>query len=69
MQKEPVDMINMKYRKLTGMHAGHDYVVTAPASEMDSPMRWTLQCEAVRDERLVVSEAELGDKTLWKALD
>ena len=39
-------MIDARYKKLTGMHAGHIYKVKAPASEMDSPMRWSLQNEA-----------------------
>jgi hypothetical protein len=61
-------MISARYRKLTGMHAGHAYVVTAPASEIETPMRWTLQCETVADEKLTVAEDELADSTRWQPL-
>lgn len=61
-------MINMRYRKLTGMHAGHDYVVMAPASEIESPLRWSLKCETVADEKLIVSEDELSDPKRWQPL-
>ena len=59
-------MINMRYKKLAGLHAGHTYVVTAPSSEIDSPMRWTLQCETIEDQKLNVGEDELSDKTRWQ---
>jgi hypothetical protein len=62
-------MINMRYKKLTGMHSGHTYVVTAPASEIESPMHWTLQCETVKDEKLNVAENDQSDKTRWQAVD
>lgn len=55
-------MISARYRKLTGMHAGHSYVVMVPASEIDSPMRWTIQCETVAD------EDELSDPKRWQPL-
>ena len=61
-------MVKSRYRKLKGMHAGHVYVVTAPASEMDSSMHWTLQCETVPDERLTVGEDELSDRAQWEPL-
>ncbi len=61
-------MISARYRKLTGMHAGHSYVVMAPASEIDSPMRWTVQCETVADEKLIVGEDELSDPKRWQPL-
>lgn len=59
-------MINTRFKKLNGLHAGHSYIVKAPASEMDSPMRWSLQCETIKDQKLVVSEDELADKTRWQ---
>jgi hypothetical protein len=59
-------MINMGYKKLTGMHAGHFYVVTAPASEFESPMHWTLQCGTIEDQKLNVSENELLEKARWQ---
>jgi hypothetical protein len=62
-------MINMRYKKLTGLHSGHTYVVTAPASEFESPMHWTLQCETIDDQKLNVSESDLLDKTRWQAVD
>ena len=59
-------MMNTRYRKLTGLHAGHVYEVTAPANEMDSPMRWSLQCETIKDQKLVVGEDELANRSLWE---
>ncbi len=62
-------MLSMRYKKLTGMHMGHSYVVVEPASEIDSPMRWMLHCESVADEKLIVSEDELADTERWQSLD
>jgi hypothetical protein len=62
-------VINRRYKKLDGMHSGHSYVVTGPASEMDVPMRWNLQCEKEKDDRLSVSEDELADSKRWQPLD
>ena len=62
-------MINMRYKKLTGLHADHTYVVTAPASEFESPMHWTLQCETIEDQKLNVSENELLEKARWQPVD
>ena len=42
-------MINARYKKLTGMHAGHTYVVTGPANEIDNPMTWTWAQHKVAD--------------------
>jgi hypothetical protein len=58
-------MLKSRYRKLTGLHAGHVYEVTAPANEMDSPMRWSLQSETMKDQRLIVAEDELADTARW----
>ncbi|MFO0991852.1 MAG: hypothetical protein U1E67_07985 [Hyphomicrobiales bacterium] len=61
-------MINARYKKLTGMHAGHTYVVTGPANEIDNPMTWALRSEANASERLQVKETELTDAKLWQSL-
>lgn len=62
-------MINTRYKKLTGMHADHVYVVTAPYGEVESPLRWMLHCEAASDEKLIVPEDELTDRKRWQPLD
>ena len=62
-------MINMRYKKLTGLHAGHSYVVTSPYSEIESPLRWMLHCETDADEKLIVAEDELGDPKRWQPLE
>lgn len=64
-----MQMLKTRYRKLTGLHAGHVYVVTAPANEFETPMHWTLQCEEAKDQKLVVGENELSDKARWQAVD
>jgi hypothetical protein len=61
-------MIDMRYKKLTGMHQGHVYKVMAPAGEVESPLRWTLQCETVADEKLIVPEDQLQDPKLWQPM-
>ncbi len=61
-------MKDMRYKKLTGMHAGHVYVVTAPYAEIDTPMRWMLHCETVADEKIVADENELADTRRWQPL-
>jgi hypothetical protein len=61
-------MLNTRFKKLTGLHAGHIYEVKAPANEMDAPMRWSLQCEAAPEQRLSVGEDELADRSLWQPL-
>jgi hypothetical protein len=61
-------MIDTRYKKLTGMHAGHTYTVTGPANEIDNPMTWSLRSEANASERLQVKETELTDPKLWQPL-
>jgi hypothetical protein len=61
-------LINMGYKKLTGMHAGHSYVVVELASEIETPHRWVLHCETVADEKLTVGEDELADPKRWQSL-
>jgi hypothetical protein len=62
-------MINTRYRKLTGLHAGHAYVVTGPYAEIETPLRWMLHSETEAEEKLVVSEDELADRNRWQPLD
>ena len=62
-------VINTRYRKLSGVHAGRSYVVVAPYGEIDSPMRWMLHMEGNDEERLVVAQDELADAKLWQSLD
>ena len=59
-------MMKSRFKKLGGLHAGHVYEVTAPVNEMDSPMRWSLQCETIKDQKLVISESELMDPVRWQ---
>ncbi len=61
-------MIDTRYKKLTGMHAGHVYTVTGPANETDNPMTWALRSDADTSERLQVKETELADPKLWQSL-
>lgn len=61
-------MIDTRYKKLTGMHAGHTYIVMGPANETDNPMTWSLRAEANPDERLQVKETDLADAKLWQSL-
>lgn len=62
-------MINTHYRKLSGIHAGHSYVVAAPYGEIETPMRWMLHMDGNDEEKLVVAEDELADRKLWQPLD
>ena len=62
-------MIKSRYKKLTGMHAGHTYIVTAPYDEVKSPLRWMLHGEANQDEKQIVGEDELDNPKLWQPLD
>jgi len=62
-------VINSRYRKLSGMHAGHSYVVAAPYGEIETPMRWMLHMEGNDEEKLVVAQDELADAKLWQSLD
>lgn len=62
-------MISTRYRKVSGTHAGHSYVVVAPLGEIETPMRWMLHMEGNDKEKLVVAEDELADTKLWRSLD
>lgn len=59
-------MISTRYKKLSGVHAGQIYVVTAPSSETDATVHWILHNEAAKDQSVIVSQDELADKKLWQ---
>ena len=61
-------MINTRFKKLTGAHAGRSFVVTAPYAEIETPMRWMLHMEGNDEEKLVVAEDELADRAIWQSL-
>lgn len=61
-------MMDTRYEKLSGVHAGHTFVVVAPYGEIDTPMRWMLHMEGSAEDKLVVTENELADTTLWRPL-
>jgi len=61
-------VINTRYKKLSGMHAGHSFLVIAPYGEIEIPLRWMLQMEGPVAEKLVVAEDELADRKLWQSL-
>jgi hypothetical protein len=61
-------MIDTRYKKLTGSHAGHTFIVMGPASEIDTPMLWSLHDEGNASNRLSVKETELADAKLWQPL-
>lgn len=61
-------MINSRYKKLSGMHSGHTYIVIAPYGEIETPMRWMLHMDGNEMEKLIVGEDELADTTIWQPL-
>jgi len=62
-------MIDTRYKKLTGTHAGHIFTVTEPYGEIETPLHWVLHCETDEEETLIVPEDELGNPKLWEPLD
>ncbi|WP_119269500.1 hypothetical protein [Taklimakanibacter deserti] len=62
------EVINTRYKKLSGMHAGHSFVVVAPYGEIETPMRWMLHMEGAEEEKFVVAENELADRKIWQPL-
>jgi hypothetical protein len=62
-------VINSRYKKLSGMHAGHSFLVVAPYGEIEVPLHWMLHMEGPVEEKLVVPEDELADKKLWQSLN
>lgn len=61
-------MINGRYKKLSGMHAGHTYIVIAPYGEIETPMRWMLHMVGNEEEKFIATEDELADTELWRSL-
>ena len=61
-------MINSRYKKLTGDHAGQSFIVVGPNSEIETPLRWILRNEANKADKLIVTEDELGDSKKWRPL-
>ena len=61
-------MINARYRKLSGTHAGQLFAVSAPNGESEIPMRWMLHSETDEAQTLIVAEDELNSPELWLAL-
>ena len=61
-------MINTRYKKLSGVHAGQLYVVVGPNSEIESPLRWVLHNEADKADKTIVTEDELKDSKQWLPL-
>jgi hypothetical protein len=59
-------MINTRFVKLSGIHAGQTYIVAAPHEEIEIPMRWMLHMEGNDKEKLIVDEDELADNKLWR---
>lgn len=66
-------MIDARYKRLTGPHAGQAYVVIGPNSEIEHPLRWVLHNAArvgskAMDDQVIVSEDELHDVKRWLPL-
>jgi hypothetical protein len=61
-------MMNSRYKKLSGNHAGQSYVVISPHSEIETPLRWILHNESNKADKLIVSEDELSDTKQWLPL-
>ena len=59
-------MIDTRFKKLSGAHAGAIYVVIAPYNEVERPLQWMLHMENNDDEKCIVSEEDLADPELWK---
>lgn len=62
-------MINRRYRKLLGPHAGRAFTVAAPYGEIEVPMRWMLHMEGDDKEKLIISEIDLTDRSKWLPID
>ena len=59
-------MIDTRFKKLSGVHAGAIYVVIAPYNEVERPLQWMLHMENNDDEKCIVSEEDLANPELWK---
>lgn len=62
-------MISMRYRKVSGVHAGQTYVVIEPHSEIEANLRWVLHNEGNPQDKPLVPEGELNDPKLWQPLE
>jgi hypothetical protein len=61
-------MIDTRYRRLSGKHAGGSYVVIGLYNEIEIPRRWILHNEADEADRPIVAEDELNDPARWLPL-
>jgi hypothetical protein len=61
-------MINSRYKKLSGEHAGQSYMIVGPYSEIETPLRWILHNENNKADKLIVVEDELNDTKQWLPL-
>jgi len=66
---ESPKMTTRRYKKISGIHAGHSYIVTAPYGEIETPMHWMLHMESNENEKLVIAEDQLADRKLWQPLE
>jgi hypothetical protein len=62
-------MINTRYKRLTGPHAGKAYVVIGPFSEIETPLRWVLHNEDDAADKPIVAESALNDPAQWQSLE
>jgi len=61
-------MINSRYKKLSGDHAGQSYIIVGPNSEIETPLRWILHNESNKADKVIVAEDELSDTKQWLPL-
>jgi hypothetical protein len=61
-------MINSRYKKLIGDHAGQSYRIVGPNSEVETPLRWILHNESNKADKVIVADDELRDAKQWLPL-
>ena len=61
-------MINSRYKKLIGDHAGQSYRIVGPSSEVETPLRWILHNESNKADKVIVADDELRDAKQWLPL-
>jgi hypothetical protein len=61
-------MVNARYKRVSGTHAGQVYIVIGPFSEIETPLRWVLHNEADASDKPIVAEDALSDAKQWVAL-
>jgi hypothetical protein len=61
-------MMNSRFKKLSGDHAGQSYIIVSPNSEIETPLHWILHNETNTADKLIVSEDELSDTKQWLLL-